>query len=151
MYHVTYVTSLSMTVVLSTPSPRPAGLPAVFAVEGAMAATVAAPLPFTTGFMEALGLRGIRRASHVEGVFGGIVGDKEQLRARMREVVGPDVDEALVEEWILELEHFLPGARAQAVGDAERVARVDRIELEDTVRRKRRQDLEERPYHLPLR
>ena len=113
-----------------------------------MAATVAAPLPFSTGFLEALGRRGIRKASHVEGVFGKDSNDKGRLRARMRQVVGPDVGEEVVEEWVSELEHFLPRARAQALGDAERIARVVRIVLEDTVRRKRRQDWEERPYPL---
>ena len=113
-----------------------------------MAATVAAPLPFTPELVAALMRRGIKRASHVEGVFGEGPGEEGALRARLRVLLGEGLDEDLVGDWALQLESFLPEARQQALGDAERVVRVDRITLEDEVRRRRQRDHAELPHPL---
>ena len=111
-----------------------------------MAATGAAPLPLSAELVDALVRRGIKRAAHVEGVFASARG--LGLRARVREVLGDELPEDQAVEWALELEGFLPDARAQALGDAERVVRVDRITLEDEVRRRRRREQGEQPYPL---
>ena len=113
-----------------------------------MAATVAAPLPLSMELVEALKRRGIKRAAHVEGVFGGDRAHGPGLRARVREVLGDELRAEQTEEWALELEDFLPAARDQARGDADRIARVDGITRADAVRRQRARDEVERPYPL---
>ena len=111
-----------------------------------MAATVAAPLPLTRDFVAALMRRGIKRAGHVEGVFGAGPRDAGALRERLRMVLGEGVDDDLLGDWALQLEDFLPDVRKQALGDAERVVRVDRIAMEDSIRRRRLRDHAERPH-----
>ena len=63
-------------------------------------------------------------------------------------VVGEGMDEDLLGDWALQLESFLPDAREQALRDAERVVRIDRITLEDEVRRRRQRDHAEQPHPL---
>ena len=111
-----------------------------------MAATVAAPLPFTPALVAALMRRGIKRAGHVEGVFGAGQRDHGALRARLRVVLGEGLGEDSTETWATELLSFLPEARQQALADAERVVRVDRITMGDEIRRRRLRDRAELPY-----